>query len=322
MSLIIDIHARQILDSRGNPTIEVDVLTENGAYGRAVVPSGASTGTREAVDLSFINQYKYLKKSNRKRKNPYTTQNTGMVCEDIKTNIIQTHYLEIDSFHTQKSNENEWLNYSNEDCQSSGSSRTLKQLTELHMHGFSVVEVDSLVESMAIEENLYNTEWLNIQFEKYLKSIEASWLGVVTVREIKFFNAIGDDFKYPEPHHDCRVEILDKIKLFCDWFIPTLYGGISFVIFDESFNLREKITNINIVGATLNKGTVIRRVLRSLFKSLDDEPAINRKNSRGIINYFIGLTRLCYEYRLYKGNNQRPRRGFNFEKFRLKSTGY
>jgi len=51
MSLIIDIHARQILDSRGNPTIEVDVLTENGALGRAAVPSGASTGAHEAVEL-------------------------------------------------------------------------------------------------------------------------------------------------------------------------------------------------------------------------------------------------------------------------------
>ena len=44
MSIIIDVHARQILDSRGNPTIEVEVLTENGALGRAAVPSGASTG--------------------------------------------------------------------------------------------------------------------------------------------------------------------------------------------------------------------------------------------------------------------------------------
>ena len=51
MSLIIDVHARQILDSRGNPTIEVDVLTENGALGRAAVPSGASTGVHEAVEL-------------------------------------------------------------------------------------------------------------------------------------------------------------------------------------------------------------------------------------------------------------------------------
>src|ERR1700744_2369948 len=51
MSLIIDVHARQILDSRGNPTIEVDVLTENGFIGRAAVPSGASTGEHEAVEL-------------------------------------------------------------------------------------------------------------------------------------------------------------------------------------------------------------------------------------------------------------------------------
>lgn len=51
MSLIIDIHARQIFDSRGNPTVEVDVLTENGFLGRAAVPSGASTGEHEAVEL-------------------------------------------------------------------------------------------------------------------------------------------------------------------------------------------------------------------------------------------------------------------------------
>ena len=51
MSIIIDIHARQILDSRGNPTIEVDVITENGFLGRAAVPSGASTGEHEAVEL-------------------------------------------------------------------------------------------------------------------------------------------------------------------------------------------------------------------------------------------------------------------------------
>ncbi|EGV44114.1 phosphopyruvate hydratase [Bizionia argentinensis JUB59] len=51
MSIIIDIHARQIFDSRGNPTIEVDVTTENGFLGRAAVPSGASTGEHEAVEL-------------------------------------------------------------------------------------------------------------------------------------------------------------------------------------------------------------------------------------------------------------------------------
>ncbi len=51
MSIIINIHARQIFDSRGNPTVEVDVLTENGILGRAAVPSGASTGEHEAVEL-------------------------------------------------------------------------------------------------------------------------------------------------------------------------------------------------------------------------------------------------------------------------------
>ena len=62
MSLIIDIHARQILDSRGNPTIEVDVLTENGALGRAAVPSGASTGIHEAVELRDNDKDVYMGK--------------------------------------------------------------------------------------------------------------------------------------------------------------------------------------------------------------------------------------------------------------------
>lgn len=62
MSLIIDVHARQILDSRGNPTIEVDVLTENGAMGRAAVPSGASTGAHEAVELRDNDKTKYMGK--------------------------------------------------------------------------------------------------------------------------------------------------------------------------------------------------------------------------------------------------------------------
>ncbi|MDA9893682.1 phosphopyruvate hydratase [Flavobacteriaceae bacterium] len=51
MSIIINVHARQIFDSRGNPTVEVDVITENGILGRAAVPSGASTGEHEAVEL-------------------------------------------------------------------------------------------------------------------------------------------------------------------------------------------------------------------------------------------------------------------------------
>lgn len=62
MSFIASIHARQILDSRGNPTIEVDVLTDNGVLGRAAVPSGASTGIHEAVELRDGDQTKYLGK--------------------------------------------------------------------------------------------------------------------------------------------------------------------------------------------------------------------------------------------------------------------
>jgi enolase len=62
MSLIESIHARQILDSRGNPTVEVDVFTESGAFGRAAVPSGASTGTHEAVELRDGDKKKYVGK--------------------------------------------------------------------------------------------------------------------------------------------------------------------------------------------------------------------------------------------------------------------
>ena len=62
MSLIIDVHARQILDSRGNPTVEVDVTTENGFVGRAAVPSGASTGVHEAVELRDGDKSKFLGK--------------------------------------------------------------------------------------------------------------------------------------------------------------------------------------------------------------------------------------------------------------------
>lgn len=62
MSLIIDVHARQILDSRGNPTVEVEVITENGQMGRAAVPSGASTGKHEAVELRDGDKNAYMGK--------------------------------------------------------------------------------------------------------------------------------------------------------------------------------------------------------------------------------------------------------------------
>lgn len=63
MSTIVDVHARQILDSRGNPTVEVEVTTEDGYFGRAAVPSGASTGKHEAVELRDNDKSQYLGKS-------------------------------------------------------------------------------------------------------------------------------------------------------------------------------------------------------------------------------------------------------------------
>src|SRR3954464_12089079 len=62
MSAIKSVVARQILDSRGNPTVEVDVTLESGAFGRAAVPSGASTGEREAVELRDGDKSRYLGK--------------------------------------------------------------------------------------------------------------------------------------------------------------------------------------------------------------------------------------------------------------------
>lgn len=62
MSTIIDVYAREIIDSRGNPTIEVEVTTESGAFGRAMVPSGASTGEREALELRDGDKSRFLGK--------------------------------------------------------------------------------------------------------------------------------------------------------------------------------------------------------------------------------------------------------------------
>jgi hypothetical protein len=62
MSSIVDVVAREILDSRGNPTVEADVLLESGVMGRAAVPSGASTGSREAMELRDGDKARYLGK--------------------------------------------------------------------------------------------------------------------------------------------------------------------------------------------------------------------------------------------------------------------
>lgn len=98
MSEIIGIIGRQILDSRGNPTVEVDVITAAGAIGRAAVPSGASTGVHEAVELRDGDPKKYLGKSVLK-----AVQNVNkVIAEDLKgmnvqdQNRIDTRMIELD----------------------------------------------------------------------------------------------------------------------------------------------------------------------------------------------------------------------------------
>ena len=80
MTAIIDIHGREILDSRGNPTVEVDVLLEDGSFGRAAVPSGASTGAHEAVELRDGDTARYLGKG--------VTQAIEAVNEDLRELLI------------------------------------------------------------------------------------------------------------------------------------------------------------------------------------------------------------------------------------------
>ena len=67
MTAIVDVHARQILDSRGNPTVEVDVTLEDGSMGRAAVPSGASTGAHEAVELRDGDKARGAARASRRR---------------------------------------------------------------------------------------------------------------------------------------------------------------------------------------------------------------------------------------------------------------
>jgi enolase len=80
MTAIVDLHARQILDSRGNPTIEVDVLLEDGSFGRAAVPSGASTGAHEAVEKRDGDKSRYLGKG--------VTQAVAMVNGELADTVM------------------------------------------------------------------------------------------------------------------------------------------------------------------------------------------------------------------------------------------
>ena len=98
MSEIIDIHAREILDSRGNPTVEVDVNLATGAFGRAAVPSGASTGEHEAVELRDTDANRYLGKGVRQAvENVNTFIAEALIGEDgFAQNDIDTLMCELD----------------------------------------------------------------------------------------------------------------------------------------------------------------------------------------------------------------------------------
>ncbi len=92
MSAIINIHGRQVLDSRGNPTVEVDLVTENGVLGRAMVPSGASTGVHEAVELRDGDKDYFLGKSVNKAVN-----NINEILNEELKGFFVTDQVDIDN---------------------------------------------------------------------------------------------------------------------------------------------------------------------------------------------------------------------------------
>ncbi len=92
MSAIIDIHAREILDSRGNPTVEADVILQSGAFGRAAVPSGASTGAHEAVELRDGDKKRYMGKGVEKAVN-----NVNDAIYDALAGLEAEDQIEIDN---------------------------------------------------------------------------------------------------------------------------------------------------------------------------------------------------------------------------------
>lgn len=104
MSNIVKIHAREILDSRGNPTLEAEVTLESGAFGRAAVPSGASTGVREALELRDGDKSRYLGKGVTKAVNNVNTEIsdalTGMEGQDQQA--IDNRMIELDGTETKE----------------------------------------------------------------------------------------------------------------------------------------------------------------------------------------------------------------------------
>ena len=104
MSIIISVHARQIFDSRGNPTVEVDVMTENGTLGRAAVPSGASTGEHEAVELRDGGKAFMGKGVHKAVKNVNTLIAEALLGTSVfEQNLIDQTMIELDQTHN-KSN--------------------------------------------------------------------------------------------------------------------------------------------------------------------------------------------------------------------------
>lgn len=91
MGQIVSVHAREILDSRGNPTVEVDVITESGFFGRAAVPSGASTGVHEAVELRDGDKGRYLGKGVLKAVN---NVNTIIADEIVGMNVLDQQLID------------------------------------------------------------------------------------------------------------------------------------------------------------------------------------------------------------------------------------
>jgi enolase len=101
MSIIIDVYAREVIDSRGNPTIEVEVTTDSGAFGRAIVPSGASTGEREALELRDGDKSRFLGKGVEKAVSNVNDFIADAVCgmDVTDQNGIDKLMIELDGTH-------------------------------------------------------------------------------------------------------------------------------------------------------------------------------------------------------------------------------
>jgi len=102
VSRIAEIHAREIIDSRGNPTVEAEVTLDSGAQGRAAVPSGASTGTREAVELRDGHKKRFQSKGVLKAvKNVNTVLRTALLGRDARDQAgLDGRMIELDGTET------------------------------------------------------------------------------------------------------------------------------------------------------------------------------------------------------------------------------